>query len=200
MRYGILTAAVIALAGCSKIDDPETPDGAPAGSDPIVTVNAEGDSDRAARKRLEKPAGCIGAETVIFHCKIESGEHLSVCGTQNGSMRSAEYRFEGDTKSIVLAGGEFAAVPYSGGGEGQIAFNNGAVRYIVFSRMVRTNFEPGEPNNPAISDGVLIERGGRFAGLRKCDDPDIMPIQDDTAQKYMDMRDELFTDETIRAD
>ena len=91
--------------------------------------------------------------------------------------------------------------PYSDGGEAQIQFSNGDTNYIVFSRMVRTNFKQGEPNNPAISDGVLVERSGELLALRICDGADEpLPIQYDAADAAMKTVDELFSTQTSKAD
>jgi hypothetical protein len=67
--------------------------------------------------------------------------------------------------------------------------------------MVRTNFTEGEPNNPAIRDGVIIMRGGAFVGLRLCEGGQAkMPLNFGAARRAMGEPGALFTDETIRAD
>jgi hypothetical protein len=140
---------------------------------------------------------CAVDEEAIFSCMTERGKRIAVCGTADGK---AEYRFGGDKPELVLSGGEWASVPYSGGGEAQIAFDNKAMRYVVFSRMVRTNFTAGEPNNPAMSDGVIVLEGTRVVGLQVCADPDVLPIQYSAADARFPVAADLFTWETGRAD
>ena len=146
---------------------------------------------------LGKTVGCAPDEERIFSCKVASGKRIAICGT---GERDAEYRFGESTPELVLRGGRWASVPYSGGGEAQIAFANGTTRYIVFSRMVRTNFAAGEPNNPAISDGVMVLDGEKVIGLQLCDDADTVSIDYDLAEAHFPRADELFSWETDRAD
>jgi len=140
---------------------------------------------------------CEVEETPIFGCTFADGKQVSVCGSKGGEAR---YRFGGDETELEIEGGVWANVMYSGGGESQILFENGDTHYIAFSRMVRTNFTPGEPNNPAISDGVIVERAGALLSVRRCDDPMVLPVQYDAADAFMTGQDELFTQHTIQAD
>lgn len=121
---------------------------------------------------------------------------MAVCAAHG----RAQYRYGGTQPELVLDGGELGIVPYSGGGEAQIAFSNGAYRYVVFSRMVRTGFGPDGHNDPAISDGVLVLKGGQVADLHLCADADGLPVQYDAAQRVWQDRGALFTEETTRAD
>ncbi|UYH53856.1 hypothetical protein N6L26_07160 [Qipengyuania sp. SS22] len=146
---------------------------------------------------LGKTVGCAPEEERIFSCKVASGKRIAICGT---GEREAEYRFGESTPELVLRGGRWASVPYSGGGEAQVAFASGTTRYIVFSRVVRTNFAAGEPNNPAISDGVMVLDGEKVIGLQLCDDADIVSIDYDLAEAHFPRADELFSWETDRAD
>lgn len=140
---------------------------------------------------------CRSGEETIFSCRTTGGKRIAVCATGAGKV---EYRYSAGTPELVLEGGRFASVPYSGGGEAQIVFDNGPVRYVVFSRTIRTNFEAGEPNYPAISDGVIVLRDDEMLAMSTCDDADAMPVQYDAAEKNMEQQDELFTYETGRAD
>ncbi|MEC7625022.1 MAG: hypothetical protein VYA25_12660 [Pseudomonadota bacterium] len=129
---------------------------------------------------------------------MPGGKRLAVCAPSAGP---AQYRFGTKEAELVLRGGKWARAMYSGGGEAQIAFANGDTRYIVFSRMVRTNFAAGEPNYPAISDGVLIMRNDELVAVRPCAGGQAdMPVQYDAAERVFAQEDELFTDETMRAD
>jgi hypothetical protein len=154
----------------------------------------------AAAPGAEAPA-CAAGEVPIFACRFPDEKRLAVCGTKAGT---AEYRFGGDTPELVVKGGERTNVMYSGGGESQLAFANGGVRYVVFSRMVRTGFDE-EGNKPAISDGVVVERDGKFAAIRVCDDAKVIPVDVNAAETFLPADKatggtELFTEETMRAD
>ena len=66
--------------------------------------------------------------------------------------------------------------------------------------LVLTNFAAGEPNNPAISDGVMVLDGEKVIGLQLCDDADTVSIDYDLAEAHFPRADELFSWETDRAD
>lgn len=78
----------------------------------------------------------------------------------------------------------FASVPYSGGGEAQLQFRRGDHQYIVYSRVIRTNFKAGEPNDPAMQDGVIVRRGGEIVARHACADPDVQSIDYEKAGRY----------------
>jgi len=187
-------AAFAVLAGCGG----QGADRVPAPEETAPTALAESDEPQPPAPAV----ACAAGETPIFSCKFADGKRLAVCGTAPGK---ADYRFGGEGKpELVLSGGRNAYAMYSGGGESQLAFDNGDTRYIVFSRMVRTGFGE-EGNMPAISDGVVVERAGKFAAIRICDDPDLRPVDVDAAEKYLSAAAssgaaDLFTEETIRAD
>ncbi len=132
----------------------------------------------------------------VFSCKFRDGKWVTVCGAGGGLGR---YAFGSAEPEVQLNGGRYASTMYSGGGEGQIAFDNGKTRYIVFSRMVRTGFDENG-NRPAISDGIVIEREGKFLDIKLCEDPDLLPVQTEAANTIWEDERELFTDQTIRAD
>jgi hypothetical protein len=117
----------------------------------------------------------------------------------NGSVEYSYGSLE-QAPELVLSGGKWAAVGYSGGSEAQIEFQNGDTSYVVFSRMVRTNFEPGEPNDPAISDGVIVLRDERVVSVKLCVGSDSLPISTTELEELIPREDELFTYETQRAD
>lgn len=142
-------------------------------------------------------AGCKTGEETIFSCKTEAHKRIAVCAVPGGK---AEYRYGAAEPELTVAGGRFASVAYSGGGEAQLAFANRGTRYVVFSRMVRTNFAAGEPNNPAISDGVIVLRGEEVLSVLECSEAEPVPVQYDIAARHMEREDVLFTEETGRAD
>ncbi len=181
--------AFVVLAACqAKPEDKEdatAPEAAP--------LTAASPSSSASQS--PGSAACKADETPIFACTFADGKRVAVCGAGEGTGR---YRFGADTPELELAGGEYAYAMYSGGGESQIAFDNGNTRYIVFSRMVRTGFGD-EGNAPAISDGIVIERAGKFAGMRLCEG-ELLPTDVNVANAIWEDRGELFTEETMRAD
>ena len=68
--------------------------------------------------------------------------------------------------------------------------------------MVRTNFEAGEPNYPAITDGVIVQRGEEVLNLQVCGgEGDLTPVDYNVAERLITERqNELFSYETIQAD
>lgn len=191
MRVRALGLAGLAvLAGCGEGPAQEV-------AAPASPAAATATPDAAGSVAAALSASCAAGEEPVFSCKFRDGKRVAVCGIAPGK---AEYRFGGDGKTeLVLSGGRNAYQMYSGGGESQLAFDNGDTRYIVFSRMVRTGF--GEDGNmPAISDGVVVERAGKFVSIRTCDDPDVLPVQTDAAGRFLTPADDHFTDETMRAD
>ena len=187
-------AAFAVLAGCGG----QGADMAPAPEEPAPTALAENNAPQPHAPAV----ACAAGETPIFSCRFADGKRLAVCGTAPGK---ADYRFGGEGKpELVLSGGRNASAMYSGGGESQLAFDNGDTRYIVFSRMVRTGFGE-EGNMPAISDGVVVERAGKFAAIRICEGSDLRPVDVVAAERHLpagiaDSDSGLFTEETIRAD
>lgn len=202
MKQFWVIAGVVTLAACSQASDSQAPD-APAvesgqGAETVVEETSEAPEEvaalaQAAPVAAPMPATCTAEETPIFSCTVKGGKRLSVCGSNEGAV---QYRFGGDDDAeLVLDGGEFATVPYSGGGEAQIAFANGDTRYIVFSRVVRTNFKEGEPNNPAITDGVIVEKAGETVAQLSCGgEGELMPVQVFAAEEYLPRAGRLFTD------
>ena len=142
---------------------------------------------------------CASGEAEVFSCKVAGGKRIAICGTGTG-RGEAEYRFGDGEPELVLSGGRWASVPYSGGGEAQVAFASGDTRYVVFSRIVRTNFAAGEPNDPAISDGVIVLEDKEVIGIQLCDDPDVAAIDYDLAEAHFPRADDLFSWETDLAE
>lgn len=52
----------------------------------------------------------------------------------------------------------------------QINFGDGADRYVLYSRIVRTGFGPGG-NNPQSETGVAVIRGNKIVSDHRCNDP-----------------------------
>ena len=199
MRAIAACLALAGLAACSDAGAEDVPVSSPKSSPEPV---AEATSEEPGVARLAAPSmpggfGCASDETPVFACGLDNGKRVAVCST---GERQGQYRYGGDRRELQIDGGEYAYAMYSGGGGGQIAFENAGHRYIVFSRMVRTNFAPGEPNDPAMSDGVIVLRGADFVGMHLCEGGDTLSIQVSPANGIWEDQGELFTDETIRAD
>lgn len=197
MRRPLSLAAFALLAGCQgqgakNADVPEAAaaPSATASADPAILA-------RDAEQKRIWAAACAADETPIFTCTFRDGKRVAVCGAGEWNGR---YRFGGSTLEIEINGGQYANTMYSGGGEAQIAFDNVDTRYIIFSRMVRTGFDEDGNNVPAISDGIVIERGGKFLDIKLCEGPDPLPVQYDAANAVWEDEGELFTEETNRAD
>ena len=187
-----LAFAVCLLAACDTRSAPEVAE--PTASPSIPAPKSVAD---LAAPPAQGGIGCKADEVSIFVCDLDNGKRVAVCGAGEWSGR---YRYGKSIPELELDGGQYAYTMYSGGGEGQIVFDNAGYRYVVFSRMVRTNFRADEPNYPAMSDGVLVLRGKEFIDLQLCEGPDTLPVQLDAANAVWEDAGELFTDETIRAD
>ncbi|MEX0341579.1 MAG: hypothetical protein AB3N06_03245 [Erythrobacter sp.] len=184
----VLSVLALLLGGCAG-------EGASDLTDEVATQPEPALSQETAA--VARTVACNAGEETVFGCKVASGKRVAVCAGDNGRTY---YRFGSDRPELEIEGGAWTHAAYSGGGEAQIAFENAGIRYIVFSRVVRTNFAPGEPNYPAISDGVIVLDGEKVIGLQSCIDPDEVPIDYDLAEKHFPRADELFTFETERAD
>ena len=196
MRY-LGLAALSTLAACSAEQQNEVVVETRSEEGQTAPPSAVGPSVAAELPAPARGGGCKAGEETIFSCKTASAKRIAVCADPGGTV---EYRYGASEPELAVAGGRFASVPYSGGGEAQIAFENAGTRYVVFSRIVRTNFGAGEPNNPAISDGVMALRPKEVPLVVECDDAEPVPVQYDIAERYMKQENELFTDETQRAD
>ena len=200
-RMILIGTASLALVACNNAADDgadqlDTADleanaDAPA---PAVPEGSVSDTDEAAEDTMEEmaqPVACAQDERTLFFC--EAGrKQIAVCGVNDAKGKpTAQYRYGSDTAEMVLAGGRFANVPYSGGGEAQIEFLNGSTRYIVYSRTVRTNFAPGEPNDPEFTDGVMVVRGGNVLSDKQCTgEPQSVDVM--AGDKYGGAASELF--------
>ncbi len=145
-------------------------------------------------------AGCSRAEKPIFICKLKDGDLLSVCATGGTGPAYAQYRIgkPGHAAKLTIptkAGGtlpKFASVPYSGGGEAQMAFTSGSFSYIVYSRVIRTNFEAGKPNNPKFEDGVMVVKGGKLVKDQQCVGEAKRPLDYNLALQYGQKINDIF--------
>ena len=201
LQLTLLGCAALILAGCDQgerrfeAQDLEFSDSASeAGAQDVPGDEKMGDTAETAEETMQEmaqPVACAQGERTLFFC--EAGrKQIAVCGVTDAKGKpSAQYRYGSDTAELVLADGRFASVPYSGGGESQIEFVNDATRYIVYSRTVRTNFKAGEPNDPEMTDGVMVVRGGKVLSDKQCtSDPQSVDVM--AGDDYGGVASELF--------
>lgn len=210
MRKTMIGIAIAALGGALMVGmtsgaamagaaAPKAPTALPAIA-PVttrVTVLAAAPATASATSR---PA-CGRGETVVFSCPLRNGKQVAVCIAKDAKGAAfGQYRYGARDKPAELAWPstpasgalDYATEIYSGGGEQQISFARSGVRYTVFSRVVRTNFTDGEPNNPAISDGLIVTRGGRKIATYACTGNDMMPVQMAPAERHIHQVKGLF--------
>lgn len=204
MRFFSVIPIIFAIAACTAqapAEQAEAPVEPTENPGVDATPLIEDDSARAAAEQTKATGWCSAKEPVIFSCQLKSRKVVSVCGTEDGEgIKEAQYRFGTLGKSPELvwpaATGKdrltFSSVPYSGGGEAQLSFSRGDVTYVVYSRMVRTNFKAGEPNYPEMSDGVMVLKGKQTVSDLVCADPDVVPVNYDLASEYAIQSDEVF--------
>lgn len=205
MRICAVAFLALATAACERVE-PEAPpnevETEESAAEPMELSSPTGTSDPASAN-YPATSGCTESEGTIFSCKIRDGRTIAVCVSRDEQGREfAQYRFGADDAQPELAwpttfeqrGMEWASVPYSGGGEAQLSFARGDIRYVIYSRVIRTNFEPGEPNNPKFEDGAYAYRGeGRISEL-PCAGKADKPLSVAMAERFADRQDELFGD------
>ncbi|OYY90474.1 MAG: hypothetical protein B7Y45_07610 [Sphingomonas sp. 28-66-16] len=115
---------------------------------------------------------CTADEVPLFSCAI-GARTVSVCGGGAANNAHAQYRY-GTPAKVELSSPRqgpnalvFARAAYSGGGELQFSFANGAYRYVVYSRTIRTGFGAGG-NKPVFEDGLFVTRGGKLVSDKRC--------------------------------
>ncbi|WP_137681445.1 hypothetical protein [Aurantiacibacter suaedae] len=197
--------AASALGACSS--EPESPAATASQAPSPASAPPAGEAPGNARvplasdtKSAQATTLCADEERAIFSCKVRGGKVASVCLAKGGEEDFAQYRFgRADTapelvwptnSSEQLA---WASTMYSGGGETQVSFATGDVRYVVYSKAVRTNFAPGEPNDPAFSDGVAVLRAGKVQAKFVCEGADLKPIDVEAARDHLEEAPDLFT-------
>lgn len=178
-RTIILAVAPLALAACGQepAGDGYEAAASPDAAEPEAAAAAADPEAQTPHPAPVVTVGCATPDQEIFSCQLDNGRQVSVCLAGDDGARQVRYSYglPGKEAELVLpvntakaSPARYANVMYSGGGEQQIAFSNGDYRYIVFSRVVRTNFEPGEPNYPAIDDGLFVEKAGKQIAMYSC--------------------------------
>ena len=213
MKAAIAVAALFALAACDRpsVAEPDVAAAPAAVKAQPLTPSPEADipvkvgqSPTVASAGEELTSGlCAPNEAVLAACQLREGRMLSVCGARDETgAEFAQYRFGWANRDPELvwpessAGGRlsFASVPYSGGGEAQLSFARGATRYAVYSRVYRTNFTPGETNDPAFEDGVAVLHNGKQVADFPCDQSAIKPVDVALARKLATEADDAFVE------
>ena len=209
MRRVACLLSALALAGCDgaekgepgreideKVDE--------SGAKPLVEPTGEVDAG-APDETDGYPAtsACAETEGTVFSCKIRDGRTIAVCVQRDEQGREyAQYRFGQSDEPPELAwprsfeerGMQRASVPYSGGGEAQLSFVRGEIRYVIYSRVIRTNFAAGEPNEPAFEDGAYVYRGDNRVSSLPCAGEADRPVSVAMAERFAEQQDDLFTD------
>jgi len=125
---------------------------------------------------------CHADEQVIFGCAVGK-RMVSLCASPKVGRDAGyvQYRF-GTLARLELTYPTSLEPPaekfhisttgYSGGGAARLRFSIAGFDYVLFDSVVRTNFTPGEPNNPAFSAGIATVRDGKVVSRHKCTDND----------------------------
>jgi hypothetical protein len=124
---------------------------------------------------------CKPNEQILFGCTLGKSAVASLCASQAFSATSGyvQYRYgpPGRLEFVYPASlqppkGHFvlSQAMFSGGGASRVRFTNAQHEYILFDSMIRTNFKPGEPNNPSFSSGIVTRFGGKVTSRRLCTD------------------------------
>ncbi len=110
------------------------------------------------------PSMCDAGATALFSCAV-GHKVVSICG--EGGKATYYYGVPGkvEMSSQALV---FAERMFSGGGETQISFANGAYSYVVFDKTVRTSFSADGHNDPDSTSGLVVLKGGKTLSAKAC--------------------------------
>jgi len=192
------SAILFSLTGCQQ--EPAGSETSSAETAALTAADLPPDNPNPAPAQAENAVAspsenglCAAGEAVIFSCQLENEKIASVCGTENKSRDVvAQYRYgkSGAKPELIWPDVDstnrltFASVPYSGGGEAQLHFRRGDNQYVVYSRVIRTNFTAGEPNDPSLEDGIFVRKGGKLITRHACKGTKIAPIDYKKAELY----------------
>ena len=168
-------------SGASADDATEAPAKAADEASGADEGAAQADSASDKKAAAVTKVACASDEQELFSCTAGK-KRIAVCGVTNAQgQKTAQYRFGSPGKAeIVLDGGRFANTAYSGGGESQIQFANGGVRYIVYSRTIRTG-----------SDGVWVVRGDENLADRQCT-ADVVSVDVMAGEEYGGVSQDIY--------
>ena len=94
---------------------------------------------------------------------------MSICGQEQGG---AVYRFGHLGRvEIEVPGLHFAQHTFWGGGETQVYADTPTHQYIVYDRMVRTGFDDEGHHLSKMTEGLVVQSGGRTVLNRDCAQP-----------------------------
>ena len=111
---------------------------------------------------------CRAPEPVLFTCDVRA-KLVSICGQEQGG---AVYRYGRPGRlEVETADLHRAFEGWPGGGETQAYADTPTHRYVVFDRMVRTGFDDEGHNIPRMTQGLLVQSGGRTVLNRECAQP-----------------------------
>ncbi|MXP09908.1 hypothetical protein [Pseudoblastomonas halimionae] len=209
MKSAPLISAFLLLTACNQSEPSEpvtTPDtGDSASGEPIAADATAPASSPAPTPKPGEPAtsACADTEGALFSCKVRDGRTVAVCVQKDDQGREyAQYRFGKADQPPELAWPtsysqdrmRWASVPYSGGGEAQLSFQRDDIEYVVYSRVVRTNFNAGEGNDPKFEAGVYVYRAGKQISDLRCTGEDEPSVSVGMAERLGVQQDDLFTD------
>ena len=107
---------------------------------------------------------CGAGETPLFSCP-GGPDMVSVCSAGG----KATYRY-GTLGKVELSSQalSFAETAFSGGGETQISFRNGAYSYIVYDKTTRTSFSSDGHDDPDFTSGLVVQENGKTVLAEEC--------------------------------
>ena len=205
MKSAPLVSALLLLTACNQSEPSEPATDGDAGVGPIAAETPAPSATPSPSVASGQPASSACAETegTLFSCKVRDGRTVAVCvQTDEQGREYAQYRFGKADQPPELAWPtsyaqdrmRWASVPYSGGGEAQLSFTRGDIEYVVYSRVVRTNFTAGEGNDPKFEAGVYVYRSGKRISDLPCTGEGEPSVSVGMAERLGVHEDDLFTD------
>ena len=123
----------------------------------------------SAPARAKPPTSlCRTPEPILFTCDVGT-KVVSVCGQAQGG---AVYRY-GRPGRLELETADLhrAFEGWPGGGETQVYADTPTHRYVVYDRMVRIGFDNEGHDIPRMTQGLLVQSGGRTLSSQECAQP-----------------------------
>lgn len=112
---------------------------------------------------------CRPPEAVLFTCRVGI-KVVSICGQQDRS--GAVYRYGRPNRiEIEIPDLHRAQTGWPGGGETQVYADTPTHRYVVYDRMVRTGFDDEGHNRSEMTQGLVVQSGGRMLSSQDCAQP-----------------------------
>ncbi len=111
-----------------------------------------------------EPSLCGAGETVFYSCAV-GHKVVSICG---GDGKASYYFGVPGKVEMSSQALSFAERGFSGGGETQVSFRNGAYSYVVFDKTVRTSFSAGGHNDAESTSGLVVKKNGKEISAMTC--------------------------------